>query len=42
MIERTEERFDLTPDHVASDVAYGTGELLGWLVARDTDPHIPI
>jgi len=42
MIARTEERFDLKPDHVAGDVAYGTGELLGWLVERDIDPHIPV
>ena len=42
MIERTEERFDLKPDHVAADVAYGTGEMLGWLVERGIDPHIPV
>ncbi len=42
MIERTEERFDLKPDHVAGDVAYGTGEMLGWVVDRDIDPHIPV
>ena len=42
MIERVEERFDLKPDHLAGDVAYGTGEMLGWLVDRDIDPHIPV
>ncbi len=42
MIERTEERFALKPDHLAGDVAYGTGEVLGWLVGRDIDPHIPV
>ncbi len=42
MIELVEERFALKPDHVAGDVAYGTGETLGWLVARDIDPHIPV
>ena len=42
MIERTEERFDLKPNHVAADVAYGTGEMLGWLVEREIDPHIPV
>ena len=42
MIERTQERFALKPDRLAGDVAYGTGEMLGWLVARDIDPHIPI
>jgi transposase len=42
MIERTEGRFDLKPDHLAGDVAYGTGEMLGWLVERGIDPHIPV
>ena len=42
MIKRTEERFDLKPDHVAGDVAYGTGEMLGSLVERDIVPHIPV
>ncbi len=42
MIERTEERFELKPDYLAGDVAYGTGEMLGWLVKHDIDPHIPV
>ncbi len=42
MIERTEDRFGLKPDHIAGDVAYGTGEMLGWLVEREIDPHIPV
>jgi hypothetical protein len=42
MVERTEERFALKPDHIAGDVAYGTGEMLGWLVDRGIDPHIPV
>ncbi len=42
LIERVAERFALTPDHVAGDVAYGTGEMLGWLVAQEIDPHIPV
>ena len=42
MIERTEQRFALKPDRLAGDVAYGTGEMLGWLVARGIDPHIPV
>jgi hypothetical protein len=42
MIERVEDRFDLKPARVAGDVAYGTGEMLGWLVDRDIDPHIPV
>jgi transposase len=42
MIERTEERFALKPRRIAADVAYGTGEMLGWLVDHDIEPHIPV
>lgn len=42
MIDRTKERFALKPKHIAGDVTYGTGEMLGKLVARDIDPHIPV
>ncbi len=42
MIERTEDRLDLKPNHIAADVAYGTGEMLGWLVERGIEPHIPV
>lgn len=42
MIERTEQRFALKPKRLAGDVAYGTGEMLGWLVERGIDPHIPV
>ncbi len=42
MIDRTEDRFGLKPDRIAGDVAYGTGEMLGWLVERDITPHIPV
>ncbi len=42
MIERTEDSLDLKPDRIAADVAYGTGEMLGWLVERGIEPHIPV
>jgi transposase len=42
MIERTEERFDLKPDRLAADTAYGTGKFLGWLVGARITPHIPV
>ena len=42
MIERTEDRFGLKPDRLAGDVAYGTGEMLGWLANRNIVPHIPV
>jgi len=42
MIERTEQCFGLKPERIAGDVAYGTGEMLGWLVEHDITPHIPV
>jgi len=43
MIERTHKRFGLKPGRLAADVAYGTGELLGWLVnEQGIAPHIPV
>jgi len=42
MLDRTRERFDLDPDRITADVAYGTGALLGKLVERDIAPHIPV
>jgi len=42
MIERTQDRFALKPKHLVGDVAYGTGAMLGWLVERNIDPHIPV
>ena len=42
MIERTEQRFDLKPDRLAADTAYGTGKFLGWLVDTGITPHIPV
>ncbi len=43
MIERTEERFGLYPERLAGDTAYGSAEMLGWLVhERGIEPHIPV
>ena len=42
MIARTQERLGLKPDRIAGDVAYGTGKLLGWLVERGIEPHVPV
>lgn len=43
MIERTEERFSLYPERLAADSAYGSAEMLGWLVhERGIEPHIPV
>lgn len=42
MLERVKVRFDLHPERVIADTAYGTGPLLGWLVEREIAPHIPV
>lgn len=43
MIERTYERFDLYPERLAGDSAYGSAEMLGWLVhEQGIAPHIPV
>jgi len=42
MLERTENRFDLKPNHIADDMAYGTGKMLGWLEKKKIEPHIPV
>lgn len=43
MIERTMERFDLYPQSLAGDTAYGTADMLGWLVhEKGIEPHIPV
>ena len=43
MIERTEERFDIKPEWLAGDTAYGSGANLDWLVNdAKIAPHIPV
>jgi transposase len=43
MIERVEERFGLYPERLAADSAYGSSDMLGWLVhERGIEPHIPV
>ncbi len=43
MIERTEQRFDLKPERLAGDTAYGSGANLDWLVNEaKIAPHIPV
>src|SRR5439155_20364475 len=42
-IERTEQRFDLKPERLAADTAYGSGANLNWLVKeKKIAPHIPV
>lgn len=43
MIERTADRFGLHPQRLAGDTAYGSAEMLNWLVEdRSIAPHIPV
>jgi hypothetical protein len=43
MIERSLEQFDLYPERLIGDSAYGSAEMLNWLVHdRGIEPHIPV
>lgn len=43
MLDRTKDRFDINPERMIADTAYGTGPLLDWLVQkRGIAPHIPV
>ena len=43
MIERSLERFELYPERLIGDSAYGSAEMLNWLVQeRGIEPHIPV
>jgi hypothetical protein len=42
MIDRVKRRFDLQPQRLAGDTAYGAVRLLKWLVDRSITPHIPV
>ena len=43
MIDRTRKRFDLKPRRLAADTAYGTADMLAWLVRdKGIAPHIPV
>ncbi|PLW78481.1 hypothetical protein C0081_04100 [Cohaesibacter celericrescens] len=43
MIERAHERFGLWPERLIADTAYGSAEMLAWLVYDwGIEPHIPV
>lgn len=43
MIERTEERFEIKPIYLAADTAYGSADVLNWIVSeKKIAPHIPV
>ena len=43
MIDHTEKRFGVKPEHLAGDTAYGNAQMLGWLVEeKQITPHVPV
>lgn len=43
MVDRVEARFDLTPQRLIGDTAYGSAQLLGWMVdEKGIEPHVPV
>jgi transposase len=43
MIDRVEKRFDLKPERLIGDMAYGTAPMLAWLVEdKGIEPHVPV
>lgn len=43
MIRRVRDRFDLYPETLTADTAYGSADMLGWLVEDEgIEPHIPV
>jgi transposase len=43
MIDRVEERFDLKPQRLIGDTAYGTAAMLNWLInEKQIEPHVPV
>src|SRR3954447_24671213 len=43
MLDRTEKRFDIKPERLAADTAYGSAATLHWIVdEKKITPHIPV
>jgi transposase len=43
MVDRVEQRFQMKPDRLVGDTAYGTASLLGWMVdEKEIEPHVPV
>ncbi len=43
MVDRVEQRFDMKPDRLVGDTAYGTASMLGWMVQdKGIEPHVPV
>ncbi|MGB7209847.1 MAG: IS1182 family transposase [Pyrinomonadaceae bacterium] len=43
MIDRVEERFGVKPQRLIGDTAYGTADMLAWMVDdKKVEPHVPV
>jgi len=43
MIDRVEERFDMKPERLVGDTAYGVAPMLSWMVEeKQIEPHVPV
>lgn len=43
MVDRVEELFDLKPERLIADTAYGSAPMLGWMVdEKGIEPHVPV
>ena len=43
MVDRVEERFELKPERLIADMAYGSAPMLGWMVEEKAiEPHVPV
>ena len=43
MVQRVEERFEITPHRLVGDTAYGSAPMLHWLVnEKGIEPHVPV
>jgi len=43
MLERVEARFDLKPERLIGDTAYGSASMLAWMVQdKGIEPHVPV
>jgi hypothetical protein len=43
MVDRVEQRFELTPERLIGDTAYGTASMLAWMVDdKGIEPHVPL
>lgn len=42
MLGRVKDQFDLHPERLIADAAYGSGPMLDWVGKCDFKPHIPV